>query len=464
MTSPLLYLLDPARWVREVLGHEPWQKQTQILESVRDHKTTAVKSCHAAGKSHVAADTSLWYLYNHPHSIVITTAPTSRQVEGILWKEIRTSHQRAKIPLPGTLLTQELKIADDWWAMGFTAPEHDSDKFQGFHAQYILVVADESSGVGESIFDAIDGILTSDESRLLLIGNPTNPQGRFFKEFSTGASKITISAFDTPNFTRYDITEMDILNNCWQEKITGSLPMPYLVTPGWVSDRLKRWGRESSLYQAKVLAQFPQSGDDCLIPLYWIEGAVKRQLEPGLPSELGVDVARYGADETVIIHRQGPRARVIKVLPMCDTMEAAGYVARAMQDTNATSAKIDAVGIGAGVYDRLKEQKIMVKEMQSGASAKDKERFANARAEWWWHLRTLFEAGDIDIADDETMISQLSNIRYHINSRGQIQIESKEDMKKRGIGSPDRADTLMLAFANVPIVASCMIIGATRRW
>ncbi len=449
-SSPIRHLLDPALWVREVLGHEPWVKQVEVLESVRDHKLTVVKSCHAAGKSFVAADVALWYLYNHPHSVVITTAPTDRQVSGILWKEIRTSHQRAKTPLAGTLLTQELKIDNDWWAMGFTAPEHDSDKFQGFHAQYIMVVADESSGISEDIFDAIDGILTSDESRFLMIGNPTNPSGRFFKEFSTGASKITISAFDTPNFTHFGITERDILNNEWQGKITGTLPVPYLVTPGWVSDRLKRWGRESPLYQAKVLAQFPQAGDDCLIPLYWIEAAVKRHLEPSEPSELGVDVARYGIDETVIIHHRGPHARVVKVVPMCDTMEVVGHVIRALQETKAIRAKIDAVGIGAGVFDRLREQNLPAEEMQSGAAAKDKDRYANARAEWWWDLRTQFESGEIDIADDEILISQLSNIRYHINSRGQIQIESKEDMKKRGVGSPDRADTLMLAFATKP--------------
>jgi hypothetical protein len=463
MTSPLIYLLDPVRWVREVLGHVPWEKQAEILEAVRDHKTTAVKSCHAAGKSFTAADVALWYLHNHPHSIVITTGPTQRQVEGILWREIRSSQQKAKVPLPGALLTTELKIEDGWQAFGFTAPEHDSDKFQGWHSQYILVVVDESSGVSEDIFDAIDGILTSDESRLLLIGNPTNPSGRFFKEFASGAAKITISAFDTPNFTRYGIIERDILNNEWQQKITGPLPAPYLVTPGWVHDRLKRWGRESPLYQAKVLAQFPQSGDDCMIPLYWIEAAIKRQLEPTDPSEIGVDVARYGADETVIIHRRGARARIVKVIPTCDTMECAGHVAKALVDTKATSAKIDAIGIGAGVYDRLKEQGLPVREMQSGAAAKERERFANTRAEWYWGLRDRFESGDIDIQDDETLISQLAGIRYHVNSKGQIQIEGKEDMKKRGLGSPDRADAMMLTFANVPVMNSKIRVKAWSR-
>ena len=288
MTSPIRYLLDPALWCREVLGVTPWQKQIEILESVRDNKVTAVKSCHAAGKSFVAASATLWFLYNHPRSVVITTAPTDRQVSGILWKEIRAAHQRAKVPLRGECLTQELRLDTDWWAIGFTAPEYTADKFQGFHAEYILVIADEASGISEDIFEAIDGVLTSDQSRLLMIGNPTNPAGRFHKEFAgTDAARITIDAFNTPNFTRYGITEQDILSGTWQEKITGPLPAPYLVTPGWVSDRAKRWGIESPLYKARVLAEFPVSSADTLISLHLIEAAVERTLPEGDPVGTG---------------------------------------------------------------------------------------------------------------------------------------------------------------------------------
>lgn len=445
-------LEDPVWWVRDVLGHDPWSKQTEILESVRDNTTTAVKSCHGAGKSFCAADVALWYLYTHRPSIVLTTAPTDRQVKGILWKEIRKSFQRAKYPLGGDILTQELKLDADWFAWGFTAPDYDPDRFQGFHEIHILVVVDEASGVSEEIFEGIDGVLTSEHARLLLIGNPTNPSGKFAKAFKTpGVSKISISAFDTPNFTEFGITEQDIFDNTWQEKITGDLPAPYLVTPQWVTDRYRDWTPKSPLYIAKVNARFPEAGNDTLIPLYLVEAAVDRHLPLSSPSELGVDVARFGSDETVIIHRAGPVARVIKTMPMSSTMEVAGVVIDALRTTGATTAKIDAVGIGAGTYDRLAEQGIPAEEMQSGAASSDPERFANARAEWWWGLRLRFEMGDIDIENDEMLVSQLANIKYKINSRGQTIIESKEDMKKRGVSSPDRADTLMLAFAKKPV-------------
>jgi len=445
-------LTHPIWWIREVLGHEPWQKQVEIIESVRDNRTTAVKSCHAAGKSFTAADVSLWFLYTHKPSIVLTTAPTDRQVRGILWKEIRKSFKRAKYPLGGTILTQELKLSEDWFAWGFTAPDYDPDRFQGFHEIYLLVVADESSGVSDGIFEGIDGVLTSEQARLLMIGNPTNPTGRFAKAFkSPDTNKISISAFETPNFTEFGISEQDILQNTWENKVTGDLPAPFLVTPRWVHERLHEWTVSSPLWQAKVLARFPEAGNDTLIPLHLVEAAVDRQLSRIRPLELGVDVARYGSDETVIMLRQGPVARIIKIMPTSSTMEVAGEVIRALRETGASSAKIDAVGLGAGTYDRVEEQGFPAEEMQSGAAASDPERFANARAEWYWGLRTRFETGDIDIENDAMLISQLSNIRYKINSRGQIIIESKEDMKKRGISSPDRADTLMLTFAKKPL-------------
>lgn len=441
-------LNDPEWWVRTVLGHNPWEKQIEILESVRDNRITAVKSCHGAGKSFSAADVALWYLYTHRPSIVLTTAPTDRQVKGILWKEIRKTYQRSVYPLGGDMLTQELKLDADWFAWGFTAPDYDPDRFQGFHEIHILVVVDEASGVSEEIFEGIDGVLTSEHARLLMIGNPTNPSGRFAKAFkSTGVSKISISAFDTPNFTEFDITEQDIIRNTWEEKIFGELPAPYLVTPRWVSDRLRDWGETSPLYLSRIKAQFPAQSDDTLIPLHLIEAAVDRNLTPGDPSELGVDVARFGADETVIIHRSGPVARIIKTLPKCDTMELTGHVVHAIRETNASAAKIDAVGVGAGVLDRLVELNLPAADMQSGGASIDPEKYKNARAEWWWGLRTRFEEGDIDIENDEILISQLANIKYKITSRGQILIESKEEMKKRGLPSPDRADTLMLVFA-----------------
>ncbi len=441
-------LADPVWWTSTALGAKLWDKQAEIMRAVRDHQEVAVASCHGAGKSFNAACDVLWYLYNHRPSIVITTAPTNRQVKGILWKEIKGLHSRARIKLGGQPLSQELRIANDWLAWGFTAPDYDPERFQGFHEQNILIVVDEAAGVSEHIYQAIDGILTSEGARLLMISNPTHASGRFGQSFKMpGVAKISISAFDTPNFTAFDITRDDIRKGTWEDKITGDLPMPYLVTPSWVAKRYQRWGETSPLYQSRVEGKFPKQGTDTLIPLDWIERAQRATLEPGEPVELGVDVARYGIDETVSILRRGSVARITKVLPMSNTMETAGMVVVERREHGVQISKVDAEGLGAGVYDRLDEQDEPVVEMRSGMKAEDSEKFADARSEWLWGLRQRFEQGDIDIEDDDELAAQLANIKYKINSRGQIKVESKDEMRRRGLPSPDRADALMFAFA-----------------
>lgn len=442
---------DPAWWVREVLGAEPWAKQVAILESIRDNPRTAVRSGHGVGKSFIAARAVLWYLYAHPYSVVVTTAPTGRQVRKILWAELRQAFGAAKVPLGGTLLQTELNVDDKWFAFGFSTD--DGDSFQGPHAEHALVVLDEASGVDPDLWVAIDGILTSEHCRFLAIGNPTDPTGRFAQEFKTaGTKKIHISVFDTPNFTAFGITIDDIRNNSWQGKI-GDKPLPYpaLTTPSWVADKFKRWGEGSPLWDARVMGNFPAQGSDTLIPLTLIEKAQARTLEAKGANELGVDVARFGEDETVIAHRRGPVVRLVHVGARQDTMETTGHVVLQLRETGADVAKVDDVGLGGGVTDRLVELQEHVAPVNVGMAANDPERFANLRAELWWNLRERFREADIDIPpDDDDLAAQLASVKYKLTSKGQIQIESKADAKKRGVPSPDRGDAVVLAFAPSP--------------
>ncbi len=439
-----------------MLGDDPWGAQVGIAESVRDHRETAVKSCHGIGKSFTAARVALWFALTHDPAIVITTAPTDRQVRGILWKEIRLAHQRARVPLGGRLLTQELRWADDRWIWGFTAPEHDPDRFQGFHESNVLVIVDEACGVSQQIQEAIDGVLSGGNARKLEIGNPTDPASPFAKSFRTpGVSKLSIPAFETPNFTAFGITEGDIASGAWEAKLGDeALPAPHLVRPQWVADRYRRWGPESPLYLARVKAQFPEQSSDTLIPFAWIERAQLADFEPKETDEikpaheLGVDVARFGDDETVAYRRQGRFVRLCLRGRGWDTMRTAGEVMRIIRETGA-SAKVDEIGIGAGVIDRLKEQRVAAIGINVADAASDSERFANLRAEMFWGLRERFEQGDIDIdPEDEELAAQLAALRYKVDSRGRILMEAKEEMKRRlpEIGSPDRADAIAIAF------------------
>lgn len=440
---------DPAWFFREILGNKPWLKQVEIMEAVRDYKEVAIRSCHGIGKDWVAARIVLWFLYSHAPALVITTGPTDRQVKGILWREIAHAHARAKFPLGGQLLTQEIRLSPDRWAIGFTAGD-DPDRFQGFHCKNVLVVIDEASGVNKSTYTAVEAILSSENAHKLEIGNPTDPISEFSTSFKTpGIHKMTVDAFETPNLTEFGIIEEDIKNDTWEPKITGPLPMPELITPEWVSKRYKRWHPTNPLYVSRVRAQFPDASEDTLIPLKYIEAAQERTLEPGEPNILGVDVARFGSDYTVIMHRRGPVLRTRMRLAKSSTMETAGYVQRELKATKARNSFVDVVGLGAGVVDKLKEEGCRVIEANAGSSPLDKEMFANARAEWFWRLREAFESGAIDISpDDEDLSSQLAAIKWKPDSKGRVTIESKEDMRRRGVSSPDDADAASMTFSD----------------
>lgn len=447
-------LADPAWWCRRALGDKPWSAQVEILEAVRDNKYTAVKSCHGIGKDWCAARVVLWFLYNHRPSIVITTGPSDRQVKGILWKEIAVAHQNQIWPggLGGRLLTQELKLAPNWWAWGFTAPERDPNKFQGFHEENVLVVVDEACGVSPEIYLAIDGIMTSVNAKKLEIGNPTDPTGQFFKSFKTPrVKKMSVHAYQTPNFTAFDITPKDIANDTWRDKVRGRpYPYPKLVTPEWVREKYEDWGPENPLYLARVMAQFPSEGVDSLISMALVEAAQRRTLEPTLPITMGVDVGVEGDDFSVIGLRRGPVYRKRLRFGKANTMVTTGHVAKEIEDTGAEVANVDVVGVGSGVVHRLGEIGKPVAAASAGKNANDPEKYANQRSEWAWGLRSRFESGDVDIdPDDENLAAQLVALKWKPDSRGRVRLEPKPDMKKRLGCSPDDADAMMMAFAKV---------------
>ena len=210
-------LQDPSYFTEKILNKHLWPLQAEILRSVRDNMRTAVRSCHGIGKTFTAAMCILWFLYTRPKAIVLSTAPTWRQVEKLIWKEIRSAYRESVVPLGGNLLpkTPELHlIHDEWYAAGLSTNE--PDRFQGFHEEHILVIVDEAAGVNLEIYEAIEGILTSSGARLLLIGNPTAIGTPFYDAFTKniGYKTFHVSAFDTPNFTAYGITPEDIEKMC----------------------------------------------------------------------------------------------------------------------------------------------------------------------------------------------------------------------------------------------------------
>jgi hypothetical protein len=446
---------DPVLFAEEVVGDELWPVQAEIARAVRDYPRVVVPSCHSSGKTHISARIALWGLVCF-RGLVLTLAPTYRQVRDALWREIRIAYRRTqrRWALTGNLLPVEsrLTLDDDWFMFGFATDRPVN--LQGIHAKRLLIVVDEAPGIERDMWEPLETLMAGGESRLLAIGNPVEPSGPFFDMCrDPKCHRINISAFDTPNLTAFGIRPEHVEDGSWESMIAGPLPFPSLITPQWVAERHRKWGPNSPMYLSRVLGEFPQSATDALIPLSWVDRAQQAELEPGEPCVLGVDVARFGDAETVAMLRRGQVARLAFTSSQEDTMQTAGRIANAIRQHGPSACYVDEIGVGAGVVDRLRELHLpcRVLGLNSGERPNDTEQFANSRAEWWWSLRERFEEGEVSIPDDDELAAQLTGLKFRYTSRGQVLIESKEDMRKRGLPSPDRADALMLAFAaNMP--------------
>ena len=427
---------DPLIASSTLFGSRLWTKQQEVLRSVWENKYTAVKSGNSVGKSRIAAETALCFLASFCPSKVVTTGPTFLQVEEILWKEIAGLYNNAKIPIGGELLKTELKLSDDWFAIGISTNE--VNRFQGIHSPNLLVIIDEALGVASEIWEATDGL---HPARVLAIGNPLDAVGNFYNCFSSSLwHKITISCEDCVK---------------WQEE-NGAIPG--LVTRDWIEERAGEWGRGSPLYQSRVLGEFPEETASTLISRTWIDRArrgvdldgqqINDQEEDSL-RVTGADVAtKHGDCETVIGYRYGHTLASIQGFYRIPTTETAERLQRMRLIHRAEAPVVDSDGVGEGIADMLIHRNIGCIEFHGGYGQKamDANKFRNLRSQFYWIVAKKFEKGMYDLSkipakEFEILKNQLSAIRLkNSDAMGRIQIETKEDLMARGIKSPDYAD------------------------
>ena len=376
----------------------------------------------------------------HDDAIVVTTAPTKRQVRNLLWREIRNLYHRNPDFIGGRIFTTRLEFSPKRYAIGFST--NTGDKFQGFHSPHILVIADEAAAVLETVYDAISGCLTTEHSKLLMIGNPTTLAGTFYDAFHKNRDlyeTIRISAFDTPAFTG--------------EIPPGKTVPSGLITPDWVQRIKRQRGEQSAEYFYRVLGDYPMKAVDTLIPLHDIERAIKQEFpdEPAEKPALGLDIARYGDNHSVAVVRKGKTVLWLEAFPKCDLMETVGRATRLIRQFDVKDAFIDEVGMGSGVLDRIREMdEVKAHGINGGNKPDDPKLHFNMRAQMYDNLRDLFENGKISIPDDPELISQVASLNYRYTSAGALRLEGKEVMRNKGRPSPDKADALALAFSPGP--------------
>jgi hypothetical protein len=436
----LVYRRDPILFFREVLGKTThWESQVEIARTVAGNKRTTVRSGHDVGKSFVAADVALWFLYCWSPSIVLTTAPTWRQVEKVLWGEIKSHWAAARIPLGGKPLETEIKLGPKWYAAGFSSDK--ADAWQGFHEKNILVIVDEPSGVDDSVFEQIESILANENARVLLIGNPVRNTGYFAESHrSKTYRKVHISCLDSPNVR------------------AGKVLYPSLVTKEWCDERKEEWGEDSPMYQARVLGNFPTETNDTLIKLAWIQDSYLRHEKnnsPGYAGHVGsvtisCDVARFGDCFTVIIVRKGRRVLDVISYRGYDTVYTKNKLHELIEEYNPEHVIIDDNGVGGGVTDQLRElgHEDIVVPIVAGEQAQDPLRFFNRKAEMGWRVREAFRKGELDIPNHEKLVFECSNQYYdHTKDGSKMRVMSKSMLRKKGLDSPDFFEALSLQYA-----------------
>jgi hypothetical protein len=468
------YQTDPRAWVEERAREYIWEIQARILESIRDHKNTAIRSCHGSGKSHIVSRAICWWLDPNVHALgsafAVTTAPSWPQIEAILWRYIRKLHTKMSLPGRVTLdcqwhmsdqRTQRYRVGDrteELIAMGRKPADYDENALQGIHARYVLGVIDEANGVPKQLYDAMLAITTNDTSRVVAIGNPDDP-GSHFAEITrpgTNWNVIDIPAFITPNISDRLAVELDLppndrllrqRYNVIREDVPEDVK-DELVSENWIRERAKDWGVGSPLWESRVMGRFPLITDDTLISPAMLEKSYQCH-HPGLElGQYGVDIARYGQDKSSMYRNRGFQIRLHKEWGKRDTEESADIVENELRKHGPTRppVNIDAIGVGSGVFDKLRRRGHNVRAIYGSESARNKRRFKNRRAEMYWTLRTLMDEGAIDLdPDDTSLAAQLGSIRWWEDSAGRIVVESKDDMRSRGLPSPDKADAVAMS-------------------
>ena len=482
---------DWNKFVKEALGVTLDSEQQEILRSVQFNRRTSVASGTARGKDFVAACAAICFLYLTPrwnkrgelveNTKVALTAPTDRQVRNIMMPEISRLYNRAKrrgVVLPGRLTTYDIRTdSDEWFLTGFKADENNHEAWSGFHAVHTMFVITEATGIGDDTFAAIEGNLQGD-SRALLVFNPNISVGYAARSQKGDRwQKFRLNSLTAPNVLTHEIIIPGQVDYEWVKDKLENWCM--VIDEADVQEELDdfqfegRWYRPDDLFRKKVLGKFPKVADDVLIPQQWIDIAVERwkQAQGKEPVQsdairvLGVDVAGMGRDSTCYVERCGKYVAEIKAQNSggtADHMQVAGYIVARRKFHPKMYASIDTIGEGAGVYSRCEElmpkQYAVSCKFSEGAKAHNGKdltdttgeyHFLNMRAYLFWCVREWLDPKNSTgamLPPDERLTEEATEIRWFFRSDGRIQIEPKEDIKKRLERSPDRFDALANTF------------------
>ena len=421
-------------------GPQEWQ--AKILKEVRDKLLTldqaiqkAVASGHGIGKSALVAWLILWAISTLEDTRGTITANTDTQLRTKTWPELAKWHNlfiaKHWFEYTATSLFSKDKQHEKTWRIDMIPwDETNPEAFAGLHneGKRIILIFDEASAIHDAIWKTSEGALTDKNTQILwfAFGNPTRNTGRFYDCFHSFRHRWNPEHIDSRSVS---ITNKDQIGK-------------------WISD----YGDDSDFVRVRVKGLFPKAEPDTLIPLDWIEAAMAREIPPEQsrgPAVLGVDVARYGDDDSVVCVKNGRLVALVNYVHGYDTMQVTGMVKNICKEYKVSEIHVDVIGLGAGVVDKLGEDNYNVVGVNSSEKAMDEEEFINTRAEMWYAARESLNPinpAAMALPKDDRLAGDLSSIKIQPpDSRGRKRIEPKEKTKERLGRSPDAGDAYAMA-------------------
>lgn len=437
--TPLEHFQGPRKWQREVLQQIADHIKANNGKIDYDTLRLAVSSGRGIGKSALVSWITIWMLSTRIGSTTIVSANSENQLRSITWAEITkwlamslNSHWfevSATRVMPAKWLTElverDLKKGTRYWSVeGRLWSAENPDAYAGVHNfDGVMVIFDEASGIDDAIWAVTSGFFTENTPNRfwMAFSNPRRNTGYFYECFNSKRGFWTTKIVDA-------------------RTVEGTDKQTY-------NQIIEEYGPDSAQAHVEVYGQFPNEGDDQFISASIVDDAMARPKykDASAPIVVGVDPARFGADATVIAIRQG--RDIVKLLRHRgdDTMTVVGHVIDVIEEFKPAMVVIDEGGLGAGIVDRLKEQRYKVRGVNFGNKAKNPIMYGNKRAEMWGDMREWLKTASIPL--DRFLKTDLISPMMKPDSRGTIFLESKKDMKARGLASPDAADAIAVTFA-----------------
>jgi hypothetical protein len=431
---------DPLAFIRENFSAEPDDWQAEYILSVRDNQRTAAKACKGPGKSCGMSWAGWWFISCFPNAKGIAISITGDNLRDNLWAEFAFWQKKSPYLSEYFEWTSErisCKESPANWFISARQWSKQADQSQqsntlaGLHGEYTIVLIDEAGDIPSSVTAAADASLSTGKvNRIMMAGNPTRSEGPLYEACTRDRHmwsivEITGDPDDPKRAKRIDIN--------------------------WARQQIEKWGPDNPWVLVNVFGRFPPVGSDKLVGPDECSAAARRHLQLPeynfAPRVLGVDVARFGDDESVFQVRQGRVAFTPRIYRNLDLASLADQVVGVARDEKVDAMFIDGTGVGGGVVDFVRRLGWQVTDVNFGEKAQDESKFENKRAEMWWRMADWIRKTQPVIPNDPALIQELTAPSYRFNQRGRLVLESKDDMKKRGLPSPNRADALGLTFA-----------------